>query len=206
MDGPAIEAVRRGLELFQREVAADVFANEVVKVGAIVFNHTVNLVGGGLVPIADFQPPTLSASGTTRLDLAFKVLLESMDRDVVKAVKGGHKGDWKPVVFILTDGQPTNEQGYASNDLWPAARDAVVNRPQGEIKPSTILAVGCGTDIDDATLKMMGDHSLHIDGSGASLVALFQYVTQSIVRSVQPGGNKSDPFANISAGLDIPDL
>src|SRR5260370_6052922 len=96
MEGAPIESVRQGLELFQREVATDPFARDVVKVGVITFNSDARLVTNGLVPIANFQPPNLVASGVTRLDLAFKVLLESMNRDsdVLKALKAGQNGDW----------------------------------------------------------------------------------------------------------------
>jgi uncharacterized protein YegL len=153
MAGAPIQSVREGLEQFQREVANDPFARDVVKVGVITFASDAQLVTGGLVPISDFQPPQLVASGVTRLDLAFKVLLESMDRDVRHPVKGGHKGDWRPVVFILTDGRPTDENGHETDRLWRPARDAVINRPKGMNKPSVIVAVGCGPDVDDEMLK-----------------------------------------------------
>lgn len=197
MEGAPIESVRQGLEQFQREVAGDPFARDVVKVGVITFASDAQLVTGGLVPISAFQPPMLVASGVTRLDLAFRVLLESMERDVVKAVKGGQKGDWKPVVFVLTDGRPTDP-------AWQPARDAVVNRPKGQIKPSTIVAVGCGPDVDDTTLKAISTGTAFRMGANeAAFVALFQYLSQSITSSVQPGGNVDDPFANVPPSSDL---
>ncbi|HIQ06637.1 MAG TPA: VWA domain-containing protein [Anaerolineae bacterium] len=204
MDGAPIESVRHGLEQFQSQVSSDPFARDIVKVGVITFASEAELVTGGLVPISAFQPPTLTASGVTRLDLAFEVLLESMERDVVKAVKGGQKGDWKPVVFILTDGRPTDEDGYVADHLWQPARDAVVNRPRGQIKPSTIVAVGCGPDVEDETLKAISTgHAFRMGTSEAAFVALFQYLSQSITSSVQPGGNPDDPFADIEPSSDL---
>src|SRR5207253_915346 len=112
------------------------------------------LINDRLVRIRDFSVPNLAAAGVTRLELAFKVLLQSMNGpDVVKAVKGGQKGDWKPAVFILTDGLPTDENGNVTDRLWQPERDAVINRPKGQIKPSSIVAVGCGPNVDDTTLK-----------------------------------------------------
>ena len=196
MTGAPIEAVRRGVEMFQQEVSSDQFARDVVKVGVITFNSDARLVTNGLVLIKDFQPPTLHASGSTCLGKAFQVLLDSMDKHVVKGVKGGHKGDWKPVVFVLTDGRPTDE--------WRGPRDAVINRPKGAIKPSVIVAVGCGPDVDDATLKEISTGTaFRIEGDEASFVALFQYLTQSVTSSVQPGGNVEDPFENISPPDDL---
>lgn len=204
MEGAPIQSVREGLEQFQREVAGDQFARDVVKVGVITFSSDAQLVTGGLVPISAFQPPILTASGVTRLDLAFRVLLDSMDRDVTKPVKGGQKGDWKPAVFVLTDGRPTDERGNVTDRLWRPARDAVLNRPKGQIKPSVIVAVGCGPDVDDATLKAISTGTAFRMGtSEAAFVALFQYLSQSLTASVQPGGNPDDPFAHIPPSSDL---
>lgn len=205
MEGAPIESVRQGLEQFQREVSGDQFARDVVKVGVITFASDAQLVTGGLVPISAFQPPMLVASGATRLDLAFKVLLESMDRDVVKAVKGGQKGDWKPAVFVLTDGRPNDGTGFFITDrLWRPARDAVINRPKGQIKPSVIVAVGCGPDVDDNTLKAISTGMAFRMGTNeAAFVSLFQYLSQSLTSSVQPGGNIDDPFANVQPPPDL---
>jgi uncharacterized protein YegL len=206
MDGAPIESVRQGLELFQREVSTDPFARDVVKVGIITFADEAQLQNGTLVPIGNFQAPDLIAGGVTRLDLAFKVLLQSMDRepDVVKAVRGGQKGDWKPAVFVLTDGLPTDENGYVTDRLWQPARDAVINRPKGQIKPSSIVAVGCGPNVDDATLKSISTGTAFRMGTdSAAFVTLFQYLSQSIVSSVAPGGNPDDPFADMQPTSDL---
>lgn len=204
MEGAPIESVRLGVEMFQREVSEDPFARDVVRVGVITFASDAQLVTGGLVPIANLQIPHLVASGVTRLDLAFRVLLESMDRDVKHPVKGGTKGDWRPMVFVLTDGRPTDENGNVTDRLWRPARDAVINRPRGQNKPSVIVAVGCGPDVDDETLKDISTGTaFRISGSGASFIALFQYITRSVTASVGPGGNPNDPFANVPVPSDL---
>lgn len=204
MEGAPIESVRQGLEQFQREVSSDPFARDVVKIGVITFASDARFVTGGLVPISNFQPPALVASGATRLDLAFRLLLESMDRDVAKPVKGAQRGDWKPVVFVLTDGRPTDDSGSVTDRLWKPARDAVINRPRGQIKPSLIVAVGCGPDVDDATLKAISTGvAFKMGSSHAAFVALFQYLSQSFISSVQPGGNIEDPFANVEPPSDL---
>ncbi len=203
MQGAPIESVRQGLEQFQREVSDDPFAREVVKVGVITFGSDAQLVTGGLVPIAAFQAPPLRADGVTRLDQAFQVLLESLDRDITRAQKGKQKGDWKPAVFILTDGRPTDENGYENERLWRPERDIVVNRARGQVKPSTIVAVGCGTSVDDEILKEISTGTAFRMGTdSAAFVALFQYLSQSITSSVQPGGNVDDPFADLEDFAD----
>jgi uncharacterized protein YegL len=206
MEGAPIESVRQGLELFQREVSTDPFARDVVNVGIITFASEALLINDRLTPIAEFHAPNLVAAGVTRLDLALKVLVQSMSRepDVVKAVRGGQKGDWKPAVFVLTDGLPTDENGDVTDRLWQPERAAVLNRPKGQIKPGTIVAVGCGPNVDDATLKNISTGTAFRMGTdSAAFVTLFQYLSQSIVSSVTPGGNPDDPFADMQATSDL---
>ncbi len=174
-------------------------------VGVITFNNDAVITNGGLQPITEFQPPQLVASGVTRLDLAFELLRESMDRDVVRPVRGGQRGDYKPIVFVLTDGNPTDAQGYFNDSLWGPARESVVNRPRGALKPSVVVAVGCGPDVKDETLKAISTGTAFRMGTDrAAFVALFQWLSQSIVSSVQPGASPDQgPLAPVDPSSDL---
>jgi len=207
MEGSPIDALKNGLEQFQNEVVNEPFARDVVKVGIIPYANSAELLNGKLIPIADFQIPTLSAYGVTRLDLAFEVLINSIDRDVVQPVKGSHKGDYKPLIFVLSDGKPTNDQGYPA-DNWQNVHSRLINRPKGSNKPAGILAVGCGSDseISDNTLKEISTGlALRAGSDSASFVAVFSYITRSIVSSLTPDSSfdPEDPFANIPVTDDL---
>lgn len=196
MDGVPIESARRGLEQFVQEVDNDSFAREVVTIGAITFSDKAQLVTGGLVPCGSFEVPPLKAAGPTRLDLAFELLLESMDRDVAKPVKGGQKGDWKPIVFVLTDGQPTDAGGRQTDRLWKPAREMLFDREDGQVKPRLIVSVGCGTAPRDEMLKEISTGIAYRMGdTEAAFVALFQFVTQTVVRTAKAGGGVDDIFS-----------
>lgn len=185
MQGAPIEAVRRGVELFVQEVQSDPFARETVHVGVITFDSDARMVTAGLVPIDQFQPPSLSASGSTSLGKALRVLRESLDRDVRPAIPGKEKGDWKPLVFILTDGEPTDE--------WRTPRQELLDRQNR--KALTVITVGCGPYINEQNLKAIAiGPSFRMDDSEASFRAFFQWVSQS-VKAVskavsQPGGGE----------------
>lgn len=195
MAGAPIEAVKRGLEQFQTEINKDEYARSTVNVGVITFGSKAELVGGALVPVANFQPPTLEAVGYTRLDLAFQELLTSMDRDVVKPKKGGAKGDWKPVVFVATDGLPTDANGVLTNALWKPAREAVLKRPQGAVKPSLIVSVGSGPNVVDEVLKEISTGLAVRMSDAFSFVSLFKWISISMSASVGGGGNPDNALA-----------
>ncbi len=183
MAGAPIEAVRRGVELFAQEVQDDAFASQTVHVGIITFDSDARMVTNGLVPIEQFQPPQLSASGSTSLGKALWLLQQSLDTDVKPAVKGGEKGDWKPLVFILTDGMPTDD--------WQTPRQQILNRQQRKVL--NVITVGCGPHIDEQNLKAIAiGPTFRMDNSEASFKTFFQWVSLS-VKSVskavtQPGG------------------
>ncbi|MGQ9474155.1 MAG: vWA domain-containing protein [Candidatus Caldatribacteriaceae bacterium] len=193
MMGAPIQAVQEGLALFKREVEKDTFARETVWVSVIVFGREVENLTQGLIPIEKLEIPTLEAGGYTPLGAALRMLLDSLDRDIKKAVKGGEKGDWKPLVFILTDGKPTDD--------WKSPRGELLNRK--ERKVLNVITVGCGPDIDEKTLREIAvGPSFKMDSDSASFAAFFRWVSQtvkSVSQSIsQPQGE------NVPAPVPIP--
>jgi len=158
MEGAGIESLNLGLTHFVRDVTENYIARDCVHVGVITFSSEAQLITGGLVPISAFQPPLLNAGGVTRLDLAFQELRKSLDRDIIKPILYKQKGDGRPIVFVFTDGKPTDADGNLS-DNWKPARDSVVSdqiggtAPKGSVRLYDVIVVGCGTEPDDATLK-----------------------------------------------------
>lgn len=195
MKGVPVESLNQGLELFRSEVISDPFARDVVKVGVITFSNEAQLVANRLMHISKFLPPHLAVGGKrSRLDLAFKVLLQSIDRDVKKGTKGGVQGDWRPVIFVLMNEMPTDKDGKVTDRLWQKGRDALINRPKGQIRPGNIIAVGLGPNVDDVTLRNISTGTVFKMGTDAvTFVTLFQYLSQSISNSVRLGDNPGEP-------------
>lgn len=178
MRGAPIEAMQMGLEQFQCEILEDAFLRETVAMGIITFSDEARLITDGLIPISAFQTSPLTTAGDgKRLDLAFQMLLQSMERDIVKAVEGSQRGDWRPVVFVIIDGQPTDECGNVTDQLWTNVRKEIINRSKGQIKPSCIVAFGCGPNVDDAILQAISTGpAFRLEQDEASFIALLRYL------------------------------
>ena len=133
MFGEPIEAVKNGLQMLVTSLRQDPYALETAYVSVITFASEAKQVVP-LTELAQFQTPDLVASGTTAMGGALSLLADCIQREVQK---GGadQKGDWKPVVFMLSDG---------------AAQTVFVQKP-GCRKVVTVLAV-----VGDAAVQGAG--------------------------------------------------
>jgi len=208
MEGEPLRAVERGVEVFKTEVCDEPFARDTAKVAIITFSSYATMRTDGLVPVADLPDLSLVADGITRLDLAFQAARESINAHVVKPKKGVCRGDWKPIIFVLTDGMPTDASGeygtLSAQREWKKKRLELVDPPPGLIKVCSIVAVGCGDDVDDRTLKEISTGpAFRVPGTAASFVSLFRWLSQTISLSLSDSETPEDPFADMEPGSDM---
>ena len=171
MAGAPIEAVRRGLEQFKLEVQGDTYALETAWVGIITFGGRAEFVTKGLIPFHEFIPPQLTAGGQTPLGQALWLLIESLDKDLRRPVKGGLKGDWRPLVFILTDGEPTDD--------WREPREKILQREKAKVCKA--ITVGCGPHINQQNLRDIAiGETFNMDMDNASFHKLFEWVSSLV--------------------------
>lgn len=178
----AIGAVNEGLQLLTRELKDSVEVREYVWISLIRFASTVEQ--DQLQPIARFVPPTLTADGATAMGPALSCLYQSIQQDL-QAGTEGRKPDFRPLVFALSDGGPTDAQGYefpkgGPND-WeaPAAQLHSLRGPQ---KP-TVVALGCGSHADMDMLKQLARAEVYqmTNVSADTLKQFFELASGSIV-------------------------
>jgi uncharacterized protein YegL len=171
MTGAPIEAVRRGVEQFKLELQGDTFALETVWVGIITFGGRAEFVTKGLVPFSQFEPPPLNAGGQTPLGQALWLLVESLGKDLRRPAKGGPKGDWRPLIFVLTDGEPTDD--------WREPREKLLQREKAKVCKA--VTVGCGPYINAQNLRDIAiGGTFNMDNDDASFKALFEWITTSV--------------------------
>ena len=204
MVGAPIEAVICGLELFQNAVWCDPYAREIGSIGIITFGSTAEFITDSLVRIENVHQTSISRNeqiririanedrklsmaakarngDITRLDLAFERLQESLDKDVRRSEKRGSdrlKGDFQPWVFVLTDGRPTDQNGILTEE-WKVKRDQVLDRFKTKTTPKAIIAVGCGSNVDDTLLQSISTGTaFRMEGASANdFMAVFTYTS-----------------------------
>jgi uncharacterized protein YegL len=166
MSGEPIEAIRQGVKALLADLRSDPQAIETAYLSVITFDS----VARQLAPLTElmvFQEPSLSATGATALGGALKLLDEAISREVRKN-SPTQKGDWKPLIFLMTDGMPT--------DSWETAADTIKKK-----RPGNLIACAAGSGADEKVLKRITEIVVRLDTlQPDSLKAFFKWVSDSI--------------------------
>lgn len=193
MMGAKIEAVNVGVRMLYDQLMNDPMAIETVFVSIIKFDSEAKQIVP-LTAITQFKPPSLSAGGGTSLGSALKMLNERLDQEIITNSKD-RKGDYKPLIFLMTDGKPT--------DTWEPAAAAIRNRPKQKV--ATIIALGCGGpgEVDENILKQVADVVLRMENVSADQITqFFKWVSQSVStasKSAQMASGDQQAVADLSA-------
>jgi len=107
MTGDPIEAVKSGLQMLIASLRQDPYALETAYISVITFSSDAKQIVP-LTELSQFQAPNIEAAGTTAMGESLALLADCVQREVKKGT-ADQKGDWKPVVFMLSDGSPTDD-------------------------------------------------------------------------------------------------
>jgi uncharacterized protein YegL len=120
-----------------------------------------------LTDLSNFQMAEIKASGTTSLGAALKLVSTCIDNEVAKTT-AETKGDWKPLVFIMTDGIPTDD--------WQSGLNEFKSR-----KTQVTVACAAGSGADTNILKQITENVVSLDTADSqSIGKFFAWVTASI--------------------------
>ena len=179
MQGDPIIAVNEGLNTLYRELGNNPRAIETVWIGVIIISE--QAAKYPLVPIDQFRPPFLKAEGNTPMGAAFRALADSIEQEL-RPNQQGIKGDYVPLVFLLTDGEPTD-------DYRPQLQRLKAMKAQ---QMPTIIALGCGQNVSLPMLREVTDHVyLMRDITPETLRSYFKWVSGSIARVSRTLGTTS---------------
>src|SRR3990172_4085766 len=115
MAGYPIEQVEEGMAAIIKELRTDPFALETVYISIIIFAGKAKIIAN-LLELYNFYPPKLPIGGGTAFGNALNFLMNDIDASIQKTTLE-QKGDWKPIIFLFTDGNPTDNVDSAF-DRW----------------------------------------------------------------------------------------
>lgn len=134
MTGVPIDLLNRGFELFCDEIKKDELAKKRAEIAVITFGTTARIE----IPFTegrDIQPRRLTASGSTPLGAALNLALDQL-QEQKEAYKQAGLEYYRPWLFVLTDGQPTD------GPVFTVAASRV--RDAEQIRGLSVFAIGVG--------------------------------------------------------------
>jgi uncharacterized protein YegL len=182
MVGEPIQQVEEGLATIIQALKTDPNAIETVWVSIIVFaGQPKTLVP--LQEIISFYPPKFPIGSGTSLSKGLGHLMFELRKNIVKTT-AEQKGDWKPIVFLFTDGVPTDD-----------SKSAITEWKQNWQRTANLVAVSFGNETDTALLAELTDNVLHFKNTdSSSYKQFFKWVTDSIKTSSVSVENNSSGF------------
>ena len=165
MKGKPIQELNEGLKQFKKELLDDELAAKRVEVAIVAFGPT--RVEADFQTPEFFEAPTLNASGDTPMGSAIEQALD-MIRERKETYRSNGINYYRPWVFLITDGAPT--------DPWEAAAKAVkASEQDGSI---AFFPVGVEQANMDVLSKLSSRAPLKLDG--LRFTDLFAWLSRSL--------------------------
>jgi uncharacterized protein YegL len=187
MAGEPIQAVKQSLLDVHAEIGSNPVVADKAWFSVIAFSTSAQV----LLPLTDLSwlnsMPDLQAGGGTSYGAAFDLLYDTIQNDVAKLKADGNQV-FRPAVFFLSDGQPTDKQ-------WDVSYKRVIDPSWGS-RPN-ILAFGFGT-ADAHTLQQVATvRAFLADGTMSAAHALNEFA-QSLIKSIVYSTTSASPDGGLA--------
>ncbi len=176
MYGEPIQALNNALSGMINTLRSDPQALDSLWLSIITFDREVKEMMP-LTELATFQLPEITCpqSGPTHTGKGLELLFDKVTTDVRKG-SATQKGDWKPLLFLFTDGSPNDKMLY--REMIPKIKS---------LNFGAIVCCAAGTLADDSLLKELTNDVVHLDTvDSQTLKQFFKWVSDTIEQ-----GNKS---------------
>lgn len=169
MYGEPIVAVRNGVDALLSSLRQEPNALETAFLSVIEFSSSAKQ-SVRLTELISFQVPEIKAEGLTAMGAALTLLNSCVDAEVFKTT-AERRGDWRPLVFLLTDGVATDDLEKGIESL-------------NKSKLGLIVACAAGPHSDTVQLKKITDNVVQLDTlDSAGIAAFFKWVSDSVAVS-----------------------
>lgn len=183
MIGDNLKKMNDGLQMIVSDLRRDPHALETAWISVIAFAG----IARTIVPLHEvlsFYPPRLPVGSGTHLGAALRELTVQIDTQVRKTTVE-RKGDWKPVVYLLTDGHPTDDAA-AEIQRWKAHYAQKVN----------LIAIGLGPAADLNVLRQLTENVFHFtEAHEGDFTRFIKWITASVTAHSRSVGETSPPPA-----------
>lgn len=176
MNGEPIQALNNAMSGMINSLRSDAQASETLWISVIIFDREVKEIVS-LTELPSFQLPEIICppSGPTFTGKALEMLYDKVNREIRKGTPT-QKGDWRPLLFLFTDGKPSDPMLY--KEMLPKIKS---------LNFGAIVACAAGNLADDSKLKELTDTVVHLaTADSTTLKQFFKWVSDTIEQ-----GNKS---------------
>jgi uncharacterized protein YegL len=176
MYGEPIQALNNALSGMINTLRSDAQALDSLWISVITFDREIKEIAP-LTELVSFQLPEITCpqSGPTNMGEALLFLCDKVTTEVKKSTPT-QKGDWKPLLFIMTDGSPSDI------GLFKEAVPKIKGMNFG-----AVVACAAGPKAKDEYLKELTSTVVHLDtADNSTLKQFFKWVSDTIEM-----GNKS---------------
>jgi uncharacterized protein YegL len=175
-----LEALNTGLSQLHDAVGTDPVVAGKTRFCLIGFAGTAEVLQPLCSPVDGVRPVGLATQGGTNFGEAFSLVRDTIEEDVA-ALKADAHQVYRPAVFFLSDGHPTDPAA------WPGAYERLVD-PEWAARPN-IIAFGIG-DADATTIGRIGTFQAFMSQGGVSPAAALHGFARALTASVvQSGGD-----------------
>lgn len=178
MRGEPIHSVNVGLQSMLSALRQDPYALESVYLSVITFDIKAK-VYLQLTPLDQVQIPDLDVPnvGATFMGAALELLAQEVQQNVQKS-SNDVKGDWRPLLFLMTDGSPSDV--YAYQQIVPTIK---------QLNFATIVACAAGPKAKTESLLQLTDQVVVLDTMDSnSFASFFKWVSASVVAGSSSAG------------------
>lgn len=170
MRGEPIHSVNVGLQAMISALRQDPYALESVHLSIITFDvqarEYLPLTPLDQINLGDIAVPD---AGATFMGAALELLIARVDRDVKKNTAAS-KGDWRPLLFVMTDGSPSDLHAFRQAVPEVKARNF-----------GSVIACAAGPKAKQDVLRELTDRVVTLDTMDASAFSgFFKWVSASV--------------------------
>jgi len=169
-DQSRIEALNDGFQLFCQEVAKDDVACKRVEVAVITFDTSAR-VAIDFTEARDLHPRRFTADGSTSMGAALNLAADLLTRQKA-AYKAADLNYFRPWLFVITDGYPTDGEVFES----AAQRICEMEAANGV----NVFAIGVGDSAEMNQLAKLSKTRVPLRLKGLSFKEFFLWLSRSM--------------------------